>query len=420
MSKTSACPTMVAPAASVGHSRRLSHPIAFAAITAILILFTAASSAPSPLYVVYQREWGFSAGTLTLVFAAYVVGLITSLLVIGALSDHVGRRPVLAAAVALEAVALTLFLTAGDVTVLLVARVIQGIATGAAMTTLGATLVDLNPAHSPGRAGLVNGVAPISGLALGALGCGALVQFAPAPTRLVFALLLGGTALAAILVARMPETSARRPGGRASLIPRLGVPLGLRADVYAIIPIMVASWALGGLYLSLGPSVAVTLFGLSSHLVGGLVVTLLCGTGALTAFVLRAWPTGRVLDIGAVLLTAGTTVTLAGVLVHSVAMAGAGTLVAGVGFGASALASFGTLSRLAAPEQRGELFAVAYTVAYLAFSLPAVFAGFASASVGLRSTALVYGLGVVTLGLTALVAQRACSNRRVRSAVGRG
>ena len=87
MSETSACPTMVAPTASVGHSRRLSHPIAFAAITAILILFTAASSAPSPLYVVYQREWGFSVGTLTVVFAAYVVGLITS----PAQADHVIR-----------------------------------------------------------------------------------------------------------------------------------------------------------------------------------------------------------------------------------------------------------------------------------------------------------------------------------------
>jgi hypothetical protein len=139
----------------------------------------------------------------------------------------------------------------------------------------------------------------------------------------------------------------------------------------------------------------------------------------LAAFVLRTWPTGRVLDIGAVLLTAGTTLTLAGVLVHSVSMAGAGTLVAGAGFGASALASFGTLSRLAAPEQRGELFAVAYTVAYLAFCLPAVFAGFASASVGLRSTALVYGLGVVALALTALVAQRARSNRHVPRAVER-
>ena len=200
----------------------------------------------------------------------------------------------LAAAIALEAVALVLFITAGDVTVLLAARVAQGIAAGAALTTLGATLVDLNPPHSPGRAGLVNGVAPVGGLALGALGCGALVQYAPAPTHLVFALLLLGMGLAGVIVARMPETSARRPGGLASLAPRLGIPARLRRDVYALVPILVASWALGGTYLSLGPSVAASLFGLSSHLIGGLVVTLLCGTGAVTAFALRAWPAQRV------------------------------------------------------------------------------------------------------------------------------
>ncbi|HEX5333898.1 MAG TPA: MFS transporter [Cellulomonas sp.] len=412
MSETPAVPVAVAVLRPTARAGRLSHPFAFAAIAAILVLFMAASSAPSPLYVVYQREWGFSAATLTVVFAAYVLGLLASLLVIGALSDHIGRRPVLAAAIALETVALVLFLTAGDVTVLLAARVVQGVATGAATTTLAATLVDLNPAHAPGRAGLVNGVAPISGLALGALGCGALVQFAPAPTHLVFALLLGAMALAGIVVARMPETSARRPGGRASLTPRLGVPVGLRADVSAIVPIMVASWALGGLYLSLGPSVAVGLFGLGSHLVGGLVVTLLCGTGAVTAFLLRAWPTDRVLDTGATLLTAGTAVTLGGVLTHAVALSAAGTVVAGVGFGASALATFGTLARLAAPAERGALFAVAYTISYLAFSLPAVLAGVASASAGLRLTAVVYGLGVVGLGLTALVAQRLRPSRR--------
>ncbi len=203
---------------------RLPRPAAFAAITAVLVLFTAAASAPSPLYVVYQQEWGFSAATLTVVFAVYVVGLLASLLVLGALSDHVGRRPVLALAITLEAVALVLFMTAGDITLLLLARVIQGIATGAAMTTLGATLVDLNPPHSPGRAGVVNSSAPTSGLALGAIGCGALVQFAPAPTRLVYALLLAGVVLAAGVVAALPETSARRPGGLASLTPRLGCP----------------------------------------------------------------------------------------------------------------------------------------------------------------------------------------------------
>lgn len=386
-------------------------PVVFGSITAILVLFTAASSTPSPLYVVYQQEWRFSPTTLTVVFAVYVLGLLGSLLVFGALSDHLGRRPVLAAAIGLEAVALVLFIVAGDVTVLAIARVAQGIATGAAITTLGAALVDLNPPHAPGRAGLVNGVAALSGLALGALGCGALVQFAPAPTHLVYALLLGGMALAAVIVARMPETSTRRAGALASLQPRVGIPARLRREVFALVPILVASWALGGLYLSLGPSVAASLFGLHSHLVGGLVVTLLCGTGAGTAFVLRAWPTEKLLAAAAGLLAAGMVVTLAGVEAGSAGLAAAGTVVAGVGFGAAALGCFGAFALMAAPHERGELLAVAYVISYLAFSLPAVAAGFASTSYGLKQTAVVYGIGVVVLGVAALTAQRTLAAR---------
>jgi MFS family permease len=192
----------------------------------------------------------------------------------------------------------------------------------------------------------------------------------------------------------------------ASLAPRLGVPARLRPDVLALVPILVASWALGGLYLSLGPSVAASLFGLTSHLIGGLVVTLLCGTGAVTAFALRAWRADRILTVSAVLLAAGMALTLAGVQADNVPLAAAGTAVAGLGFGASALACFGTLAQLAAPAERGELFAVAYVIAYLAFSLPAVLAGLASTSFGLQDTALVYGVAVAVLSLTALAAQR--------------
>jgi MFS family permease len=402
--------TTITPAASTDEQavrrKRLSRPVAFAAIAAVFVTFTAASSAPSPLYVVYQELWGFSASTLTAVFAVYVVGLIAALLVLGALSDHIGRRPVLGAAIALEIVALVLFLAAGDVPVLLVARFLQGIATGAALTTLGAALVDLNPPHAPGRAGLLNSVVPPAGLAIGSLGTGALVQFAPGPTHLVYALLLVGMALAAVVVLLMPETSSRRPGGRSSLIPKLGVPARLRGAVLALVPIIVASWALGGLYLALGPSVAVGVFGLSNHLIGGLVVTLLCGTGAVTAFALRTWPTPRVLTIAGALLTVGTAVTLAGVLTESVVLGAVGTVLAGIGFGASALASFGTIALLAAPHERGELFAVALTIAYVAFSLPAVIAGFAATSVGLHTTAVVYSTVVVVLGVAALAAQR--------------
>src|SRR3954453_21412493 len=116
-SPTALRPTTAGPRASI-----------FAAVAAIVVLFLAASSAPSPLYVVYQQQWRFSASVLTFVFAIYVLGLLGSLLVVGALSDHVGRRPVLAAAIVLEALALVLFLLAGDVAVLSVARFLQGVA----------------------------------------------------------------------------------------------------------------------------------------------------------------------------------------------------------------------------------------------------------------------------------------------------
>jgi hypothetical protein len=246
----------------------------------------------------------------------------------------------------------------------------------------------------------------VSGLAVGALGCGALVQFGPSPTHLVWALLLVGMILSAVVVARLPETSARRPGAAASLTPKLGVPTRLRADLLALTPIIVASWAIGGLYLSLGPSVAAGLLGLSNHLVGGFVVTLLCGTGAITSYALRKAPTPRVLALAAALLTAGAAISVTGLETADVALAAAGTVVSGVGFGASALASFGTLALLAAPEERGELFAVALVIAYLAFSVPAVIAGFAATSAGLHDTALIYGVVVGLLGAAALVAQR--------------
>jgi len=373
----------------------------FAAVAGVVVLFLAASSVPSPLYVVYQEQWGFSAATLTLIFAVYVLFLLASLLVVGGLSDHVGRRPVLAVALAVQTVAVVLFLLATNVTMLLVARAVQGAATGAAITAMAATLVDL----SPRRAGLANTVTPLVGLALGGLGSGLLVEYAPAPTRLVYVLLLAGFAVVAVVLTQLPETAQRRPGARASLRPRVRIPSGLRGEVLAIVPALAASWALGGLYLSLGPSVAAELLGLRSHLVGGLVVTLLCGVGALSAVAaFRRRPEHLLVPAGA-LLALGTLATLAGLLVGGPVVAAVGTVVAGVGFGTAGLACFGTLARIAAPDTRGELMAVAFTVAYLAFSLPAVVAGVATVHVGLRPVAVAYGLVVVVLGVTAMVAR---------------
>jgi MFS family permease len=195
----------------------------------------------------------------------------------------------------------------------------------------------------------------------------------------------------------------------------LGVAPRLRPDLIALVPILIASWALGGLYLSLGPSVAAGLLGLSSHLIGGLVVALLCAPASITAFALRGWPTERTLALGATFLLLGTAVGLTGVEDHSLTMAASGTAIAGIGFGASALAGFGTLARIAEPTERGELFAVAYVISYLAFSIPAVVAGFATTNVGLHETSSVYSAAVIAFSALALIAQRLRTGR-VRSA----
>ena len=384
----------------------LSRSHTFWALGATIALYLAASAAPTPLYVVYQDEWGFSATTLTLVFAIYVFGLLGALLVFGRLSDYIGRRPVIAVAIALEIVAMVLFVVADGVPTLSAARLVQGIATGMAMTAMGAALVDLNPPEHPALAGIVSGLAPISGLAVGALLAGTLVEYGPWSTSLVYLLILVGLLAAALVAWRMPETGPRRPGALASLRPRLGVPPRLRPEILALVPILIASWGLGGLYLSLGPSVAAEIFDLPNHVVGGLVVTLLCGTGAVTIYRLRAWELPRALMLSAGLLAAGLTVTLVGLIAETVILAALGTLIAGIGFGASARGTFGTIASIALPEERGGLFAVFYVISYLAFSLPALAAGLASTEVGLRPTAIVYAAAALVLSLLAAWAQR--------------
>lgn len=388
----------------------------FWAIAAIVALYLAASAAPTPLYVVYQDEWGFSSITLTLVFAVYVFGLLASLLVLGALSDHLGRRPLAAASLLLEVLAMVLFLVAGSVEVLAAARIVQGVATGIALSTLGAALIDLNPPDDPALAGVVSGMAPIGGLAIGALACGALVEYGPSPTHLVYVLILIGLAAAALVIARMPETSPKVPGAAASLRPQVEIPPRLRPEIFALVPILVATWALGGLYLSLGPSVAAQIFDMPNHVIGGLVVTLLCGTGAITIYAVRGWALARSLSFAAVVLAIGMAVTLVGLVAELAALAAFGAIVAGIGFGASGRGTFGTVAKIALPDERGGLFAAFYVISYLAFSLPALAAGLADNAVGLRPTAIVYGAVVLLLSLSAIWAQRRLESRRALAA----
>ena len=203
----SATPTS-APAALPATSRRLSTGAARGLVSSMIITFLAASSAPSPLYALYRDAWGFSALTLTLVFSSYAFALLASLLVFGRLSDHVGRREVILGALLLEFVSVVLFWQARSVEWLFAARIVQGVATGIATSVLSAMLLDLDRV----RGAFINSVTPMFGMALGALGTSVLVQFAPAPTVLVYEVLLAVFAVQLAFAWRLPDSVSRQAG----------------------------------------------------------------------------------------------------------------------------------------------------------------------------------------------------------------
>jgi MFS family permease len=399
----------------VAERRVLPPAAAFWLVAVMTATLLAASSAPSPLYPVFQAEFGFSAITLTAIFAVYVLALLLSLLTVGRLSDFVGRRPVLAVALIVEAAAMAFFLGADGVAWLVVARIVQGLATGAAVGVLGAYLLDLQPGDGSRLGSLVNSAAPTSGLGLGAIATGVLVQYAPHPTRLVFAILTALFVVLALAIVALPETVRRTPGALAALRPQIAVPSrALRAFAGAV-PTMVATWALGGLILSVGGSLLGSVFGQANHAVVGVVLGLFAASGAGAAVLARDLSPAPMTRIGTSALAVGTGLFIVALASSSLTVFVIASVVAGGGFGAAFLGALRSVTKLAEPHERAALLSAVYVVSYLAFSVPALVAGLLITHNGLRDTSLGYG-GFVSLIAVGTLAFEQIAARQIRRA----
>ena len=380
-------------------SRRLPPTAAFYLQASIAVFFLAGSSAPTPLYALYQAEWGFSPITTTIVFGVYALAVLSALLTAGSLSDHVGRRPVLLAAVVAQAATMAVFATASGVPELVVARIVQGLSTGAAMSAIGAGLLDLHKSKGT----IANAVAPLTGTALGAIGSGLLVQYLPVPARLVYLLLFGVFVVQAIALLYMAEPALRRPGAWASLRPRFGLPANVRGPVLAAIPVLVAMWALVGFDGSIAPALVRKLVGSNSFVFGGLPLFLLAGSGAVSVLSLRAASARFEMLAGVNGLLVGAGLTLLAVEFGSAALFFVGGSIAGAGFGAAFQGAIRTVLPLVAPHERAGVLSVVYVVSYLAMGLPAVVAGFLVVyDGGVLTTAREYGVAVIGLAAVAL------------------
>lgn len=366
----------------------------------LMVTFLAASSVPTPLYRLYQTSWGFSTTWLTLVFASYVFALLATLLMTGSLSDHMGRRPVVAMAIVGEILAMGAFLLADDLAWLLTARIVQGVATGLATSALAAAMLDSDHTRGP----LMASISPLSGMGIGALFAGVMVTFAPAPMRLVYLALIIVFLILGLWLLRIPEGVAPRPGALASLRPKARVPVVARKPLLRVVPAVVSSWALGGFSLSLGPTLVEIVSHRQSPLIGCLITFLLPFVGGISVWTLRARSSRLAVLLGTACIIAGMLGLLLGVYFTRIDILLAGTTVAGIGFGAAFMGALRIVMPLAPATERSALMAAFYVICYLSASLLALLGGVATQHFGLMPTTYVYGGGVALLSLTAFLA----------------
>jgi MFS family permease len=283
---------------------------------------------------------------------------------------------------------------------LLAARIVQGLSTGAALGAIGAAMLDMDRELGT----FANSVSPGMGSATGAILSALAVRFLPAPTHLIYLVLAGVFVLEIVGIVLMRETVTPQRGALASLRPEIKLPRTLRAPVLTAVPVLFAVWALAGLYGALGPALVHTLTGSGNVVLDSLGFFLLAATAVVSIIGLRRAAARTVMLIGILALIAGVAVTVAGVSIGSPAVFFVGSAIAGVGFGSGFQGGIRTVVPLAKPHERAGVVSLLYVVSYLGLGVPAVAAGFLVVhGGGLIETARYYGVAVILLAAAALV-----------------
>lgn len=367
------------------------------------------ANAPTPLYSYYQLQWDFSSGALAAAYAVFAVGVLAALFITAPVNDRLGRRRMLIPGMLLVVVSVVLFLYASSLASLMVARLISGLGVGAVTASAAATLVESDPAGNRRRAALIASLtfatATTTGPAISAL-C-LYLDFWPAVAP--YALALPTALLAGLFIYFAPETSpqANHPLTlRDWQLQRPHVPPAIRLPFITGALSLSLSWMTGGLFQSLGPSIARDMLLISNLGVAGMYAAVFQGIGGLSQLYFQSRPVQRSLTLGTPALFGGLCICVLSMYLASPLLFGMGTVVAAFGFGGAFAGGVAVVSMAAPVATRGEVFTAFYLVGYLAVSLPSLALGYAADAIGFSAAmvgfVMTVGIGmVVTLMLVA-------------------
>jgi MFS family permease len=390
--------------AVAAQDRRLAVPseTAFWLLAVVFTITMLGTTLPTPLYVIYQAQWRFSAAVVTVIFAVYAAGVLIALLLAGRSSDQAGRRAVLAVALGCSALSTVVFILAPDVGVLFVGRILSGLSAGLMTGTATAALTELLPASAHRRASLVATAANMGGLGLGPLVAGLFAQYVPHPTVAVFEVYLALLAVAGLCLLLVPETVS--PRRRLALrVAGLGIPRRGRGEFAAAAVAGFSAFSLLGLFTALAPSFLGSVLDERNHAVQGSVVFLLFAVGTVTQLAGSRLSSRRVVAAGVGLLLAALGLIVAALGEAALALFLAGTVVAGIAVGAVFMGSLATANRLAPPAQRGQAISTYFVMCYCGLIIPVIGVGVASGYISDFAAVLALSILLAALSLFALV-----------------
>ena len=376
----------------------------FAISAAIAVMFMG-STIVTPLYVLYQRDFGFSDVTLTFVYAAYVIGNLCALLFLGRLSDLIGRRRTTLPAMAAAVVSTVLFLAADSTPWLVGGRIVSGFAIGIASGTCTAWLAELYPSADKSRASLVASSANFIGLAAGTLTAGLLAEYAAKPLELPYLVYLGALFAVAVMVWRTRETVERSATSvrNVSLRPRIGVPAGIRAQFVAPAATAFGTFAFIGFYAALVPSVLIETLHQTSHAVGGAMLFELCAVAVIAMIATHRLTSRAAMLCGLALLLPSAAMLVAAQLFASMPTLVIGTVLGGIAAGLGYRGSLQVVNQIAPVHQRAEVISSYLIVCYFSNALPVIGVGVLSHVSGSMIASVAFGCTVAAFALLALI-----------------
>jgi len=372
----------------------------------VLVIMMLGGTLPIPLYVLYERQMGFGPLGVTVVFVSYVLGTLLVLVGLGDLSDHVGRRKVLALAIFCAAISSGLFLAASGIGLLIVARIVSGMAAGFATGTATAALAELQPRGDREAAAVVASGSNMTGLGLGPLVAGLFAEWVAIPTHSVFWAYLGACALALAALAAIPET-VRHPDGVTSLRPRLAVPQGMAAVMLGACLGVFAAFAVLGLFSSLVPTFLHGVLGVHNLALIGGGSFLIFITAAVSQAVSARLPARRSVSAGVPLLLVCLGTVEGALFAKALWLFLVGTIAGGVAVGFIFRGGLSELNRVAAPRNRAAVVSTFFAAAYVGLGVPAVLVGLISVAIGpVDASVYISALVAVVVALAFLVARR--------------